>query len=511
MADDLNEKKRRRKDKIERKHKKARTCSKKAPGYNVEIFRETDYYIKNGLRFVKPYFFTFSTHCKGRWLQRKLHDVMSQEFQSETAEYYKKAIEIGNITVNGNQVNKDFILQNNDLIQHKVHRHEPPVTSEKIQIISQKDDIIVVNKPSSIPIHPCGRYRHNSLVFLLGREFGFVNLYTIHRIDRLTSGIVIFSKTLTKAQELERQLREHELKKEYLCKVKGEFPSDVIRCEEPIVVVSHKVGVCRVHKEGKPCTTVFKRQHYDGKNSIVKCEPLTGRMHQIRVHLQWLGFPIVDDPLYNHVAWGDDRGKGGVEDENVWKVIDSIATALRDNDVTQIIHSNVDSKRITKGNGIDSNTMASKEDINVTDTMTSKEDINVTDTMTSKEDINVTDTMTSKEDINVTDRNMKTSKRLILPINLLCWMKANPLIKLTENLIKAQNEHKRIDERKELENPTAMIEDEKIPGCTECQINRANPKPWELTMCLHAAVYKGPDWEYRAPWPKWALWKESNT
>lgn len=43
-------------------------------------------------------------------------------------------------------------------------------------------------------------------------------------------------------------------------------------------------------------------------------------MHQIRVHLQWLGFPIVDDPLYNHVAWGDDRGKGGVQDENVWKV-----------------------------------------------------------------------------------------------------------------------------------------------------------------------------------------------
>lgn len=43
-------------------------------------------------------------------------------------------------------------------------------------------------------------------------------------------------------------------------------------------------------------------------------------MHQIRVHLQWLGFPIVDDPLYNHVAWGDERGKGGVQDENVWKV-----------------------------------------------------------------------------------------------------------------------------------------------------------------------------------------------
>ncbi|XP_028409988.1 RNA pseudouridylate synthase domain-containing protein 2-like [Dendronephthya gigantea] len=414
MADDLNFRKRKTEEGKEKNAKKVRTDSKKKPGFDKEKFQETEYYIKDGLRHVKPYPFTFTTYCKGRWLRRKILDVLSQEFQAKTIEYYRKAIQTGNITVNGNHVNEDSILKDNDVICHKVHRHEPPVTAVPIQVISETEDLVVVNKPSSIPIHPCGRYRHNTLVFLLGREFGYTNLHTIHRIDRLTSGIVMFAKSKEKAQQLEKQLREHELQKEYVCKVQGEFPSDKIDCCEPIGVISHKIGVCRVHGDGKSCRTVFTRESFDGTNSIVKCRPSTGRMHQIRVHLQWLGYPIIDDPIYNHEAWGPGKGKGGVSEEIAFKIIESLTTSLQNNDV------DLNSK---------SNSEESSEDC------------------TKLQEPTVSAASTNQED----------------------WKQT------------------------------------KVPGCTECQIQQCDPTPAELTMCLHAAVYKGPDWEYRCPWPDWAL------
>jgi RluA family pseudouridine synthase len=193
------------------------------------------------------------------------------------------------VTVNGEEVALDAVVKDNDVICHRVHRHEPPVTATPIEILVSNDDIVVVNKPSSIPVHPCGRYRHNSVVFLLGREHGLKNLHTVHRIDRLTSGILMFAKSASKARKLESEIRGREVLKEYVCRVEGEFPSELVECNEPILVVSHKIGICRVSPDGKPCHTDFCRISTNKQTSIVRCIPHTGRMHQIRVHLQWLG------------------------------------------------------------------------------------------------------------------------------------------------------------------------------------------------------------------------------
>lgn len=75
--------------------------------------------------------------------------------------------------------------------------------------------------------------------------------------------------------------------------------------------MSYKIGVCRVSPKGKDCLTTFEKLSSDGETSIVLCKPKTGRMHQIRVHLQYLGYPIVNDPLYNHTVFGPSKGKGG--------------------------------------------------------------------------------------------------------------------------------------------------------------------------------------------------------
>lgn len=139
------------------------------------------------------------------------------------------------------------------------------------------------------------------------------NLRTIHRLDRLTSGLLLFGRTSEKARQMEQQIRNREVHKEYVCCVEGDFPeyvqsltqmignvfliynnllnsfSGTIECNEPIEVVSYKIGVCKVSRKGKDCLTTFKKISQAGKYSIVHCKPLTGRMHQIRVHLQYLG------------------------------------------------------------------------------------------------------------------------------------------------------------------------------------------------------------------------------
>ena len=99
-----------------------------------------------------------------------------------------------------------------------------PVTSEEIKIITMTDDLVVVNKPASIPVHPCGRYRHNTVVFILAKEHGFKNLRTIHRLDRLTSGLLMFGRSPSKAREMETQIRTRQVRKEYICRVDGQFP-----------------------------------------------------------------------------------------------------------------------------------------------------------------------------------------------------------------------------------------------------------------------------------------------
>ena len=279
--------------------------------HTAEKYNETETYIDGGLRKVKPYSFTFTTHAKGRWVGDSLYQIFAREFRALPPEEYKRCIQTGLIKINDMPTTPDCRVAANDVISHVVHRHELPVTSERIKIIHECADWVVVDKPSSIPVHPCGRYRHNTVLFILAKEENLPGLHTVHRLDRLTSGVLIFARSATKSREMEALISGREVKKEYVAKVLGEFPTGVIVCKEPIEVVSYKIGVCVVSVTGKDCHTEFERIDYKNGVSVVRCRPKTGRMHQIRVHLQFLGHPIVNDPLYNSSSFGPEKGMGG--------------------------------------------------------------------------------------------------------------------------------------------------------------------------------------------------------
>nr|XP_033806621.1 RNA pseudouridylate synthase domain-containing protein 2 [Geotrypetes seraphini] len=405
-------------------------------------FRETECYLEGGLRKVRPYYFDFETYCKGRWVGKSLLQVFSSEFRAEPIEYYHAASRAGRLRLNEEPVQDlNIVLKNNDFLRNTVHRHEPPVTAQPICILAENEDIVVVDKPSSLPVHPCGRFRHNTVIFILGKEHNLRELHPVHRLDRMTSGVLIFAKTLDVSKRLDEQIRERQLEKEYVCRVVGEFPEGELTCEEPILVVSYKVGVCRVDPKGKPCKTVFQRLGYNGKSSVVKCFPYTGRTHQIRVHLQFLGHPIVNDPIYNTNAWGPTKGKNGKIDKTDDELLKALVEEHRANQRLDILDLSEDNlKLVIEGRDFEESGVSQPANV----------------------------------DISNVDFSLK-----------------GEIAKVSEGCSpNGQEEIQRIL---------------KDALCGECKIERSDPLPKDLVMYLHALRYKGAEFDYSTAVPEWAL------
>eukprot|EP00804_Cyclotella_cryptica_P028708 CCRYP_008221-RA/>CCRYP_008221-RA protein AED:0.02 eAED:0.02 QI:884/1/1/1/1/1/2/198/680 len=203
---------------------------------------------KRRVRIVRPYPYTFATFAKARWIGRTVLDVYHTEFGSYPKSYYESAIEAGRILVSGIRVKCQYKIQGGDELTHTVHRHEPAValsefsetkySSEQspVDIVYEDDAILVVDKPSTLPIHPCGAYHYNSLFEIIchwkPRSYGPGKLFTIYRLDRLTSGVVVLAKNASLARSLGKCLAERDgCEKIYLAKVRGRFPFNISQRE----------------------------------------------------------------------------------------------------------------------------------------------------------------------------------------------------------------------------------------------------------------------------------------
>ncbi|KAE8373179.1 pseudouridine synthase [Aspergillus bertholletiae] len=295
------------------------------------------YYFEGGFRRVSPYHYTYNTFCKERWRGRELVDIFISEFRDRPPEYYREALAAGRVTVNGKPAEPRTKVKNGDVISHTLHRHEPPVTSQEIGIIHEDDGLIVIDKPAGVPVHSAGRYHYNTVIEILRAERGGGWVpRPCNRLDRLTSGVMFIAKEPKAAEMVASKLKERSVHKEYVTRVKGKFPDGVVVCDQPIMQVSPKLGLNRVRATGKTAKTKFRRLAYypphdpepaaangdraatpppaysneEEGYSIVHCLPLTGRTHQIRVHLQFLGHPITNDPIYsNRRVFGPGLGK----------------------------------------------------------------------------------------------------------------------------------------------------------------------------------------------------------
>ncbi|XP_062115860.1 RNA pseudouridine synthase 7 isoform X2 [Humulus lupulus] len=216
------------------------------------------------------------------------------------------AVKCGRIQVDGEMVPVSYVVKSSQKISHFLHRHEPPVLALDVSILHKEPEVVTICKPASVPVHPCGQYRKNTVVGILQAEYDLAPLFPIHRLDRLVSGLLILARSASKADMFRQQIEAGQVQKQYIARVIGAFPEHEkvvdaninynAREGKSTAEVLNSSGGTSV--KGKVACTKFTRISTNGIHSIVSCQPITGRTHQIRVHLQHAGHPIANDMLY---------------------------------------------------------------------------------------------------------------------------------------------------------------------------------------------------------------------
>ncbi|KAH9770081.1 RNA pseudouridine synthase 7 [Citrus sinensis] len=243
---------------------------------------------------------------KNRWAGKTIVDLFAEEFKGRPYDYYVSAVKCGRIQVDGEMVPVSYTVKSSQKISHFLHRHEPPVMAWDVSVLQKEPDVLTVCKPPSVPVHPCGQYRKNTVVGILQAEHDLAPLFPVHRLDRLVSGLLILARNASKADLFRQQIEAGKVIKRYIARVNGVFPEG----EQVVDVnINYNASAGRSTAEsgdslgdtplkGKAACTKFTRISTNGTHSIVLCEPITGRTHQIRVHLQYTGYPIANDMLY---------------------------------------------------------------------------------------------------------------------------------------------------------------------------------------------------------------------
>lgn len=271
------------------------------------------YQIEKGVRRVKPYYYDFATTFKERWRNYTVKHLLCKEL-GQASSVVDKGIASGTIYVTSN-TNKNplklspletekHLLRDHDIIHNLQHMHEPAIYNDNIPILYSDNDVIVVSKPPALPTHPSGSYRYNSLSHILRDNLQLERLDPCHRLDKATSGVLVLAKTPVGREKFVRSTENREnTEKWYVARVTGEFPENPVTFTGPVFLLNlgGYVNIRNPRNVPATSTTEFIREKFlrSHNESIVRCRPITGKMHQIRIHLRNLGFPIANDYLYN--------------------------------------------------------------------------------------------------------------------------------------------------------------------------------------------------------------------
>lgn len=234
---------------------------------------------------------------------------------SENTEYSRTAvqrlIEEEKITVNGKKEKASYKVQNGDRIEIE----EEPAREIKLkaqdiplQILYEDKDIIVVNKPKGMVVHPANGNPDGTLVNAvmaickdsLSGIGGEIRPGIVHRLDKNTSGAIIIAKNDKAHINLSEQLKNHEIKKTYIALVRGVVKENNATINMPIGRSKKDRKKMDVDKNGKEAITHFKVLKRYKDCTLLEINIETGRTHQIRVHLSHIGYPIIGDEVYSN-------------------------------------------------------------------------------------------------------------------------------------------------------------------------------------------------------------------
>jgi 23S rRNA pseudouridine1911/1915/1917 synthase len=252
--------------------------------------------------------YTFITHQED--IGKRIDAYVTGELEERSRSFIQKLIENKNILVNGKMIKSNYKLRVDDVVDIEIPDAEPlEITPENIplDILYEDKDVIVVNKPQGMVVHPApGHYSGTLVNALLGHCSddlsginGVMRPGIVHRIDKDTSGVLMVAKNDRAHQKLALQLKDHTITRKYNAIVFHNIKEETGTVDAPIgrhPVERKKMAV--VSKNGKSAVTHFRVLEQFGQFAFIEAQLETGRTHQIRVHMKYIGHPLLGDFVY---------------------------------------------------------------------------------------------------------------------------------------------------------------------------------------------------------------------
>ncbi|WP_077601101.1 RluA family pseudouridine synthase [Oceanobacillus sojae] len=240
--------------------------------------------------------------------KKRVDKILSDLLHEHSRSQIQSWIEEGNVKLNDEIVKANQKCQSGEMITWEIPETKPLVLEPEnipLDIVYEDEDLLVINKEKGMVVHPSAGHRTGTLVHALlyhCKDLSGINGVErpgiVHRIDMDTSGLLVVAKNDLAHQHLSKQLQDKQLKRIYEAIVHGEIGHETGLIDAPIgrdPKDRQKMGVV---DNGKPAVTHFRVLERFPKYTYVECQLETGRTHQIRVHMQYIGFPLVGDPKY---------------------------------------------------------------------------------------------------------------------------------------------------------------------------------------------------------------------
>lgn len=246
-------------------------------------------------------------------INKRLDVFLTDTITDTSRSYIKKLIDNNKVLVNDIKVKAGYLLKEDDLLVIDCNLESKEITIEpkqmNIHIIYEDDDVIVINKDKGVVVHP-GNNNYtdtlvNGLLYSHSNNLSSDDLRPgiVHRIDKDTTGVLIVAKTEKAHRFLSEQFKEHTITRRYIGIVKGIVKDDNITIDKPIGRNPKdrlKMAVTNINSKHAITHIKVLKRYYESKLTLIEAKLETGRTHQIRVHMKYLGYPLLGDLTYGN-------------------------------------------------------------------------------------------------------------------------------------------------------------------------------------------------------------------